>query len=258
DQPSVQAPPPSEDEPPLKKTKRPQVLAPLCGPVHTHLHAELLTRHAIDTVNDISQALSHVNNQTNEVQSDLNEVPETQSSSNSCTYRSHHSHLPSEPGATATQSTGATNPADGPDKPSNLLTPSQLIQREHAWAVAAKAHEGMSKVPPHPCPMLAATSQPPASHPQSRPPPRGNAAAVQHVGGTSCWLDPVSAAREDMLAFNQVVAQGEATSFVESVTRQSERTVWCAPPESCQPDELLDDDEEILMQAEAYAKQKWL
>ncbi|KAG8726322.1 hypothetical protein FRC11_000366, partial [Ceratobasidium sp. 423] len=171
DQPSAQAPPPSEDEPPLKKTKRPQVLAPLCGPVHTRLHAELLTRHAIDTVNDISQALSHANNQTDEVQSDLDEVPKTQSSSNLHTYRSCHSHLPSEPGATAAQSTGATNPADGPDKPSNLLTPSQLIQREHAWAVTAKACKGMSKVPPCPCPMLAAASQPPASHPQSRLPP---------------------------------------------------------------------------------------
>ncbi|KAG8760394.1 hypothetical protein FRC11_000497, partial [Ceratobasidium sp. 423] len=234
DQPSAQALPPSEDKPPLKKTKCPQVLAPLCGPVHTCLCAELLTRHAIDTVNNISQALSHANNQTDEVQSDLNEVPKTQSSSNLCTYRGCHSHLPSEPGATATQSTGATNPADGPDEPSNLLTPSQLIQRECTWAVAAKAHEGMSKVPPRPCPMLAATSQLPASRPQSRLPLRGNAAAVQCVGGTSRQLDPVSAAHEDMLAFNQAVAQ-----------------------ESHWPDELLDDNEEILMQAEAYAKQKW-
>jgi hypothetical protein len=77
------------------------------------------------------------------------------------------------------------------------------------------------------------------------------------VGGTSCQLDPVSAAREDMVAFNRAVAQGEATSFIESITRQSERTAQHAPLASHLADELLDDDEEMLAPAEAYTKQKW-
>jgi hypothetical protein len=70
-------------------------------------------------------------------------------------------------------------------------------------------------------------------------------------------MDPVSAARTDMLAFSQAMAQGEATSLVQSVTRESERTARCAPPESRPSDELLDDDEEMLVQAEAFAKLRW-
>ncbi|KAJ1299319.1 hypothetical protein OPQ81_000002 [Rhizoctonia solani] len=54
------------------------------------------------------------------------------------------------------------------------------------------------------------------------------------------WLDPVSTAHEDMLAFNQ-----------------SEHDARCAPPESRRVDELLEDDEETLAQAKAYAKCKW-
>ena len=70
-------------------------------------------------------------------------------------------------------------------------------------------------------------------------------------------MDPVSAAHADILAFNQAVAQGEATTLVESVTWQSERTARCAPPELRKPDDLLKDNEEMLAQAEAFAKLRW-
>ncbi|KAG8690078.1 hypothetical protein FRC11_013989 [Ceratobasidium sp. 423] len=270
---SEQAPPPLGGEPPSKRTKCPQVLAPLCGPVHTHLHAKLLTRHITECLRDNSQALSRANNQIDEVQSDLDEVPETkfgsstntphptthQPSSNSHTYGGHCSHLPSEPGTTAARSTDTANAADALGELSllNLPTLSQLIQREREWTVAAKSREGMSETVPRSRPMFATTSQPPASRLQPRPPPQGSAAAVQRVGGTSHWLDPISATHKDMLTFNQAVARGEATSFIESVTRQSERTAWCTPPESHQLAELLDDDEEMLAQAKAYSKGKW-
>ncbi|CAE6370490.1 unnamed protein product [Rhizoctonia solani] len=75
--------------------------------------------------------------------------------------------------------------------------------------------------------------------------------------GASRRLDPASAARADMVEFNRAVAQGQATSFVESATRQSERTARCAAPKSRPLDELLEDDEEMLVQAEALAKGKW-
>jgi hypothetical protein len=47
------------------------------------------------------------------------------------------------------------------------------------------------------------------------------------------------------------------TSFVESVTQQSECTACCDPPLSQPSDELLEDDEVMLVQAEAYAKSTW-
>ncbi|CAE6459674.1 unnamed protein product [Rhizoctonia solani] len=109
---------------------------------------------------------------------------------------------------------------------------------------------GVDEAPEADLPPLASRSQP-------CPPPQGDCAAVQRQGGTSRRLDPVLAAREDVLAFNRAVAHGEATSFVESATRQSKRTAGCAPPESRRADELLEDDEELLAQAEAYAKRKW-
>ncbi|KAG9089509.1 hypothetical protein FRC06_001512 [Ceratobasidium sp. 370] len=59
-----------------------------------------------------------------------------------------------------------------------------------------------------------------------------------------------------MINFNQAVAWESATGFVESVTCQSERTAHCAPPASRPSSLLLEDDEEMLVQAEAFAKSK--
>ncbi|KAG8731450.1 hypothetical protein FRC11_004124, partial [Ceratobasidium sp. 423] len=273
DQPPEGAPPRSENEPSTKR-KLPRCIAPVCGPVHARLRDEARDRALLDVDRECSRVLSSsANNRTDEGQpADPDEVSETEfglststphpaahkSSFNSRTYRGHRSHIPSEPGSTAAKPTDASNAADEPSRPSSAdLTASELIRRERARAVAAKVQEEMAEMLPRSRPRFATASQPPATRPQSRPPPRGSAADVQRVGGTSRRLDPVSAAREDMLAFNRAVAQGEATSFVESVTRQSERTARRAPPESRRPDELLDDDEEILAQAEAYAKRKW-
>ncbi|KAG8686841.1 hypothetical protein FRC11_008254 [Ceratobasidium sp. 423] len=237
DQPSVEAPPTSQGKPPPKvKEKFPCCIAPVSGPVHTHLHDKLTDRAMHGINRDGSQVpCPCANNQTDKGQpTDLDEASETESglstntpqlamhtsSSNCHMYRGHCSHIPSKPGANAEQSIDANNAADGPSEPNSPnLTPSQLIRRERAWAITAKVHKEMAEMAP------------------CRPHPI--TAAVKCVGGTSHWLDPISATRKDMLAFNRAVAQGEVTSFVESL------------------DELLDDDEEMLAQAEAYAKQKW-
>ncbi|KAG8705609.1 hypothetical protein FRC11_008918 [Ceratobasidium sp. 423] len=244
DQPSVEALPALQGKPPPKvKEKFPHCITPVSGPVHAHLHNKLTDRamHGVDR--DGSQVpCPCANDQTDEGQpTDLDEASETESgsstntpqlamhtsSSNCHMYCSHRSHIPSEPGANAKQSINANNTADGPSKPNSPnLTPSQLIRREHARAIAAKVHEEMAEMAPRrPRPMFATASQSPSSR---------STAAVKCVGGTSRRLDPISAAHEDMLAFNRAVAQ-----------------------ESCRPDELLDDDEEMLVQAEAYAKWKW-
>ncbi|KAG8740816.1 hypothetical protein FRC11_000075, partial [Ceratobasidium sp. 423] len=186
DQPSVEALPALQGKPPLKvKEKFPHCITPVSGPVHTCLHDKLTdwAMHSVD--HDGSQVpCPCVNDQTNEGQpTNLDEVSETKSSvltntpqlamhtssSNCCTYHSHHSHIPSKPGANAKQLTNANNTADGPSEPNSLnLTPSQLIRREHAWAITAKVHEEMAEMAPHhPHPMFATASQPPSSHSQS-------------------------------------------------------------------------------------------
>ncbi|KAG9100784.1 hypothetical protein FRC06_003742 [Ceratobasidium sp. 370] len=110
---------------------------------------------------------------------------------------------------------------------------------------------------PRPRRLFVQASQPPVSRLQTRP-PLGATADVPgaHTRGTR-KLDPVSAARADMINFNKAVQQERATGFVQSVTRQSERKARCAPPASRPADGLLEDDEETLAQAEAYAKSKW-
>ncbi|KAG9098213.1 hypothetical protein FRC06_006638, partial [Ceratobasidium sp. 370] len=73
-------------------------------------------------------------------------------------------------------------------------------------------------------------------------------------------LDPISAARADMVAFNDEVTQGNPESFVRSVTRQSkrprnERTSGSAP--ICHHrsmNDLLDDNEAELAQVQALEK----
>jgi hypothetical protein len=64
--------------------------------------------------------------------------------------------------------------------------------------------------------------------------------------GTSRRLDPMSAARANLVDFNKRCAQGDAQSFVQSATRQNERTGRCAlrEDEIRSPNELLHDNEE--------------
>ncbi|KAG9081919.1 hypothetical protein FRC06_005331, partial [Ceratobasidium sp. 370] len=73
-----------------------------------------------------------------------------------------------------------------------------------------------------------------------------------HTQGTR-KLNPVSTACADRINFNKAVQQERAMGFVQSVTHQT----CCAPPASRPADGLLEDDEEMLAQAEAYAKSKW-
>jgi hypothetical protein len=58
-----------------------------------------------------------------------------------------------------------------------------------------------------------------------------------------------------MVTFNKQCARESTTSFVQSVTRQTERRARCAPVER-QPHDLLSDDEEELMHASATTKGK--
>ncbi|KAG9087126.1 hypothetical protein FS749_003142 [Ceratobasidium sp. UAMH 11750] len=190
-----------------------------------------------------------------------------QNKSSRRTYGATRSHAPLLSNAKATGSN--TIEADDPDsddpgpipRPNSPgLTTADLIRRERTRAVAAKVEAEMRALAaprPHARRLFAEASKPPVSRPQTRPPPGATADVPgAHTRGTR-RLDPVSAARADMLNFNKAVEQERATSFVQSVTRQSEHKARCAPPASRLANDLLEDDEELLVQAEAYAKSSW-
>jgi hypothetical protein len=92
----------------------------------------------------------------------------------------------------------------------------------------------------------------PFTQPKTHPPQQASASAVL---GKSRRLDPVATARADMVAFNDQCARENTASFVQSVTRQTERRARCDPVER-QPHDLLSDDEEERAHASATAKGK--
>ncbi|QRV93926.1 LON domain serine protease [Ceratobasidium sp. AG-Ba] len=77
---------------------------------------------------------------------------------------------------------------------------------------------------------------------------------------TNRRLDPVSAARADMVAFNEEVARGNAASFVQSATRANRResdkgmSARCGPMRNRSVNGLLDDNKEELAQVQAFAE----
>ncbi|CAE6429977.1 unnamed protein product [Rhizoctonia solani] len=277
----VSLPPEIEEEPERTRRSLPCATALPRNPTHTRLNGELIDRYidaterAVIVAEDSQSPTPGPNDGTL-----LEEVPETdlgsppraslsdsranrRSTNSQRTYsRTQRSHLAAGLNTTSTApilnhvSTPAakananvddtTEDEDADQATSQSLTPSQLIRRERARAVTAKAREEMAQLSSRGrrrARVFAKANTLPTSRPQERPPPGGKGNALgQRTGGTR-RLDPVSAARSDMLAFNRAVARGEATSLVESVTRQT--------------DELLDDNEELLAQAEAYANSRW-
>ncbi|CAE6456754.1 unnamed protein product, partial [Rhizoctonia solani] len=171
DQPLMEVQPLSKEP---KKTKLPRLIVPVSGPVHARLRNKLIDSGLDEIGRSLAQQLD-THNQTNELQaSDLDEVLETgsnsptntpqpaaqQYASNPCTYHGHRSDIQTKPEATAAKPTSAEDIAE-PDSP--RLTPSQLIQRARAQAIAAKVQEEMAEIAPRRRPLLATGSRPPTS-----------------------------------------------------------------------------------------------
>ncbi|KAB5588160.1 hypothetical protein CTheo_8399 [Ceratobasidium theobromae] len=175
------------------------------------------------------------------------------------TYMNSRTHLPPMTSTPASMEDPSNSP-EPPARPNSpSLTAAELIQKERARAIAAKMDETCDHLhrPSRPHRLFAEASHPPTTRPQARLAPGASSnAALAHIHGPRP-LDPMSTARADMIAFNEAVARGNATSLVESVTRQSNRQACREPPASRQLNELLDDDEEMIAQAEAYAQKKW-
>ncbi|KDN46239.1 hypothetical protein RSAG8_04466, partial [Rhizoctonia solani AG-8 WAC10335] len=235
-----------------KTPKLPNITYLTTGPVHNRLRAELLQRFLNDPI-DPAEATETAEADKSQP-TDVDEIPEIGldstpnlsqratcgSSSNRYTYKGYRSHVPSEPEADRASSPERNTTGYAPTWPDPpRITPSQRVQQERARAVAAKMAAELTGTTSSRSRVFSSASKPPSSRPQPRPPlgSKGNA-----VG---------------RLEYSRAVAQGEATSFVESATRQSERTARCAAPKSRPRDGLLEDDEEILAQAEALAKGKW-
>ncbi|CAE7088915.1 unnamed protein product [Rhizoctonia solani] len=265
---------------PPRTRKLPNLSAPTSGPVHARLRTEILTRYLGEVG---SQARTTAANEpVDGSQSNVNEVPETdfgsspqtsqrathesvgssntsqratRGSSSPLTYAGYRSHLPTQPELERSATEPASNDA-GPKSPN--LTAAELIRRERIRATLAKAQQQpVDKRRRRRRPPLAPTMAAPSSRTQPRPSVGGRGNAVGRREGGPRRSDPLSAARQDLLASNRAMARGEATSLADDVRLQSERTARCTPPESRPMDELLDDQEEAYAKAEALKNGKW-
>ncbi|KAF8602242.1 hypothetical protein BDV93DRAFT_509480 [Ceratobasidium sp. AG-I] len=205
----------------------PTLLSPPRGLVHARLRRQALVRYIGRTDRDAKAAGREEADQL--APTDDDEVPET------------------DYGRTTEPRHGLAQEAStGPFAPS--AAPQRTYRRDRTHLPPAPAESAPDDDVDQPRP-------PPGAGP-SRPPGAGGESSRSRLPETR-RTDPVGSARADMIDFNEACAQDEATSFVQSVTRQSERRARRAAPVSRPLHELLDDDEEELTQAEAFAKKKW-
>ncbi|KAG8679717.1 hypothetical protein FRC08_016793 [Ceratobasidium sp. 394] len=226
------------------------LLAPLSGPTQARLRAKLLERFADSSLNELSR---HAPDDKPSEPSEPSE-PSTPVKTKK-TYGKTRSHLPSNP---------KIAPPARPNSPT--MTQTTLLEIERTRARLEKERAAQD----------AARSQSAAGPSRSRAPAESSRAragcsligAATHADlpaprrprKENRRLDPISAARADMVAFNDEVAQGNSESFLESVRRrnrrrqdQDERTGRSGPIGRSLSD-LLSDDEELLAQVEAFAK----
>ncbi|KAG8795239.1 hypothetical protein FRC12_016880 [Ceratobasidium sp. 428] len=265
---------PGESAPPEPVPPIPMLIGTSRGPVHHRLRQKALKRYFDRADRDAERADKEAGVQgEDEVdqldptddEPDMSYVPglSTQNTSSaSRTYSGSRSHLPSQSGADTSippEHDDDVPPVERPNSPS--LTPAELLRKERARAIVAKARAEMDadarRVLQREARVYAETTHPPTNRPQVRPEPghlrmNGSGPSTR----TTRRLDPQSAARADLIAFNEAVARGEATSFIESVTRQTETSARCTAPTSRPLHELLEDDEEMMAQAQAYAEGK--
>ncbi|KAG8726439.1 hypothetical protein FRC10_007121, partial [Ceratobasidium sp. 414] len=201
---------------------------------------------------------------------EMNLVPETQEETREemqqaqappITYAGYRSHI-SPPDDTSVPRTPPPTRANSPPPaqrqsrqpraPPNLvlahLERAQMVDAVHDMIRASRA-EAMS------CSRIrrAEPSAPPKTTTQ------GSSSAAGTSGKKSSHrLEPVAAARTDMVEFNKCCACDNATSFVQSVTRQNERRGRCALREGEErfEHELLPDNEEDLAHDEAVRQGK--
>lgn len=268
----------------------PNLLSPLRDPVHARLRHKALVRY-IDCANRDAEAAMAEAASTDEEEDQLaptddDEVPETDfggssgtrrglpqearaDSASQRTYGRTRTHVPSQPqpgpserrreSAPEPEPEPESDPESEPGPNSRRLTPAALLLRERLRAVAAKVQteaQGLLNRDQR-ARLFGEAARPPTSRPQLRLPPGTNSGAPGTRAQGSRRVDPIGAARADMIQFNEACARDEATSFVRAATRHDERRGPCGPLRSRSLNLLLEDDEELQAAAEAFANGKW-
>lgn len=263
----------------------PNLLSPTSGPVHGHLRRKALQRY-MDCVdrNAETAATEASDEEVDELMpTDADEAPATEpntslgvrygvpqkassgpfapGTASQRTYTKTRTHIPSQYQTHSSEPKRRAGPErereDSPDP--SRLTSAARIRKEGTLALAAKVQaesEGLLKQRQRSLLVKQAT-KPPTTRSQPRPQPNANRDPPGMRARVTRRVDPVGAAQADMTRFNEACAREQATSFVQSVTRQSKRTARCIAPSSRPLTGYLDDDEELLAQAEAYSKRKW-
>lgn len=163
---------------------------------------------------------------------------------------------PAKPEAAAVKSKDDVEQVLHPNSPH--LAAGDLIRRECKRAAMAKALAEAQELLPSASQRrrFAEATSAPITHPQPRPPPGASGEASGLGAQVTRRGDALGAARDDLIQFNEAIARQEATWFVQSVTRESKHRACCAAPESHPLHHLLNDKEEQLARAKAFAKNK--
>ncbi|KAJ1299966.1 hypothetical protein OPQ81_003815 [Rhizoctonia solani] len=226
--------------PTQKAPKLPNMTYLTSGPVHSHAHAKLLQHFLNYPIDPVEANKLQPVNVDEVLETRLGWTPNSpesaayRSSSNQYMYKGYCSHVPSKPEASHVDSPGVNNTAKVPNWPDPpCIMPSQWVQQEWAQAIAAKVQAELTSMASTHCShIFLSASKPPASCPQPCPLLGSKGNAVGCCMGASHRLDPASATHADMVEFNWAIAQGQATSFVKSITQQSKHTADCGAPKS--------------------------
>ncbi|KAF8598167.1 hypothetical protein BDV93DRAFT_512697 [Ceratobasidium sp. AG-I] len=152
------------------------------------------------------------------------------------------SHLPSNPGAHRTVASASSRSA----------ARDSLLAMERAQAASEQLGIVLRRT-------RRKEARPHHSPSRTQAQPGSSATGNKPCGAQSRRNDPVSAARADMLAYNQELVEGRTRSTVQDAIRHNrleadeEMRVRSGPTRSRSPNSLMDDDEETRAHAEAFA-----
>ncbi|KAF8594470.1 hypothetical protein BDV93DRAFT_515750 [Ceratobasidium sp. AG-I] len=155
---------------------------------------------------------------------------------------SQRSHLPSNPGARSTIASGSSKSAAR----DSLLAMERAQAAAEQWGVVLRCTRRKEARPRH-------------SPPSTQAQPGSSTGTSEPRGSQSRRNDPVSAARADMLAYNQELVEGRARSTVQDAIRHNrleadeEMRARPGPMRNRPLNGLMDDDEETRAHAEAFA-----
>ncbi|KAG9084998.1 hypothetical protein FRC06_003774, partial [Ceratobasidium sp. 370] len=249
----------------------PRLMSPLnvpCGPVHARLQTKVAARNcladlaAVALGEDVEMGERETQEETQEETREETPWQEIrQAQAPPITYAGYRSHIDSPDGIPVPRApppTRASSPAPAqhqlkrPRAPSNSVL-AHLGRLQMADAVGDMIRAGRAEAMSRSRIRRIEPSAPPKTTTQQL-----SSTAATSNKSSSRRLEPVAAARTDMVEFNKRCARDNVTSFVQSVTRQNERKGRCALREGEERlrHELLPDNEEDLAHDDALRQGK--